>query len=335
MVLLLQCNWYCNYYCHLMVCSLIFGKGASGIVVIWVKICKFAKNKIKKMQKIISMIVLLTVYAVSQAAVPVSQMRFANAGDTTEINRILEDLVGADKNAGKRALQIAERFVGRQYVAHTLEDSVEHLTINVSSFDCITFIETIVSLTLTSQISNPTWRDFTRYLESVRYRKGEMNGYVSRLHYVSEWITDNTYRGNIDEVTDEIGTSATMVKSVNYMSKHVNQYPALKDSATLAGIKNAEMGYRNHQITYLKKEVISKQSSYDNLRDGDIIVVLSKVEGLDASHVGLIKKIEGKPHLLHASLKEGRVVIDSYDLKEYFKRVARNSPGVRVLRISN
>ena len=286
-------------------------------------------------RKLFCAILILLSSTLSYAAVHVSQMKFCSPEDTVQINNILAEFGGNAQTAGKTALQIAERFVGRPYIAHSLEDSTEQLTINVAEFDCVTFVETVVALTLTTQISNPTWRDYTRYLESVRYRKGEMNGYASRLHYMTEWITDNVYRGNIREVTSEIGSVATMVKSLNYMSKNKDKYPALQDSTILAGIKNAEMGYRNHQIIYLKKEVVSKKTSYDNLKDGDIIVILSKVDGLDTSHVGFIKKIDGKPHLLHASSKAGSVIVDEMDLKEYFKRVARNSPGARILRICN
>lgn len=276
-------------------------------------------------------IVSMTVYG----SVQPTNIFIPNASDTTEINRVLAEMVGNRSNIGEIAIQVAKQLEGRAYVAHTLEDSIERLTINMQQFDCTTFVETVVAMSLTTQISNPTWRDYARYLEMIRYRNGEMNGYVSRLHYFSEWITDNAYRGNIKEVTTEIASSSTMVKSINYMSKHASEYPALKDSSTLDRIKQIEMGYRNHQMSYLKKEVVSKKSTWNNLRNGDIIVVLSKTEGLDVSHVGFIIMVEGKPHLLHASKKAGKIIIDEMDLKEYFKREARNSPGVRILRICN
>lgn len=286
------------------------------------------------MVRIIGLLLIIVSMTAYGSAQP-TNIFIPNASDTTEINRVLAKMVGNRSNIGDIAIQLAMQLEGRAYVAHTLEDSIERLTINMQQFDCTTFVETVVAMSLTTQISNPTWRDYARYLEMIRYKNGEMNGYVSRLHYFSEWITDNAYRGNIKEVTTEIATSSTMVKSINYMSKHASEYPALKDSSTLDRIKQIEMGYRNHQMSYLKKEVISKKSTWNNLRNGDIIVVLSKTEGLDVSHVGFIIMVEGKPHLLHASKKVGKIIIDEMDLKEYFKREARNSPGVRILRICN
>ena len=70
-----------------------------------------------------------------------------------------------------------------------------------------------------------------------------------------------------------------------------------------------------------------------HLKDGDIVVILSKTEGLDASHVGFIALIDDVPHLLHASTLNNKIELEQIDLNEYLKRHARNAPGVRILRI--
>lgn len=267
-------------------------------------------------------------------AVPISKMRIHCVTDTTEINTILADLTTDRHSSTSSAIiDVAMRFENVPYVAHTLEDSIESLTINVHQFDCMTFVETVIALVQSTSVSNPTWRDFSRYLESIRYRQGVMDGYVSRLHYVADWIADNTYRGNLREITADIAGSSSMAKSLDYMTKNSKSYPAMADSVVYAGIKKVEMGYRNHRIPYIKKELISKKSVWVQLRDGDIMVILSKTNGLDASHIAFIKMIDGVPYLLHASSSEGKVVLTKESIKENFKHTGRTSPGVRILRL--
>ena len=266
------------------------------------------------------------------ALTPQSMMRFHCADDTTEINTILEE-TNNRTDIESLSINLAKHFIGRKYMPHTLEGDKEYLTINIHEFDCITFVESIIALTQTAQRSHSTWRDYAQHLESIRYRKGSMTGYASRLHYISDWIADNTYRGNIKEITQSIEGATTMIKTLNYMSRNADKYSALEDSSNLAEIKKIEMGYRSLLIPYLKKQFLAKKSVCQQLKDGDIVVILSKTDGLDASHVGFIAFIDDTPHLLHASTLKGEIYFEQIDLNEYLKRHARNAPGIRILRI--
>ena len=284
------------------------------------------------MKSFITLIAFLSIYFSMSAFTPQSMMRFHCAEDTTEINSILAE-TNNRTNIESLTIDLAKHFIGRKYKAHTLEGDKEYLTINIHEFDCVTFVESIIALTQTAQRSHSTWRDYAQNLESIRYRKGSMTGYASRLHYISDWIADNTYRGNIKEITKSIEGATTMIKTLNYMSRNANNYSALEDSSNLAEIKKVEMGYRSHLIPCLKKQFLAKKSVCQQLKDGDIVVILSKAEGLDASHVGFIAFINNVPHLLHASTLNGEIHLEQIDLNEYLKRHARNAPGVRILRI--
>lgn len=284
------------------------------------------------MKPLIAFIAYFSIYFSMSALTPQSMIRFHCAEDTTEINTILAE---TNNRSGIKSLtlDLAKHFIGRKYIPKTLEADKEYLTINIHEFDCVTFVESIIALTQTAQRSHTTWRDYAQHLESIRYRKGSMGGYASRLHYISDWIADNTYRGNIKEITQNFEGVTTMTKTLNYMSRNADKYSALEDSTNLAEIKKVEMGYRSHLIPYLKKQFLAKKSVCQQLKDGDIVVILSKTEGLDASHVGFIALIDDVPHLLHASTLNNKIELEQIDLNEYLKRHARNAPGVRILRI--
>lgn len=285
------------------------------------------------MTRTIFIILCVLAYIETYATQPIEKMRFHCESDTTYINQLLAEINCNNLSPRKALPYVAEKLCGTTYVAGTLEGEEELLTINLHQFDCVTFVETAIALAQTGTNANPSWRDFAENLEYIRYRKGEMKGYSSRLHYISEWIADNIYRGNIREITTDFQGTATMEKSLDFMSRNADKYPALADSTNLAEIKKMEEGYRLHRIPYLKKETVSKRYVTESLMNGDIIVFLTKEDGLDASHIGLLKIIEEKPHLLHASSKAGNVVLEEITLQEYFKRYARKAPGVRILRL--
>src|SRR5690606_29137182 len=56
-------------------------------------------------------------------------------------------------------------FLGKPYVAHTLEGSSEELlTVNLREFDCTTFVETVLALSLTTASEVPSFETFLVHL---------------------------------------------------------------------------------------------------------------------------------------------------------------------------
>lgn len=264
-------------------------------------------------------------------AVNLGEVRFDNEEtDTTTITNILIDMEAAGiETSGQLISYAAKKFIGKPYVAGTLEGPQELLSINTSGLDCTTLVETAVALAMTVESRRTSWRDYVYTLESIRYRGGEMNGYASRLHYISDWIVDNNHRGNMTEVTDRIGRADHQIKTLDYMSQNRNLYPALKDSATFAKLKNAEIGFRSHRFPYIKTMNIKGAE----LREGDIVAITTSTKGLDVTHMGVVTLKNGTPHLIHASSKAGKVVEDELPLHEYVRR-NRNATGIRVVRIN-
>ncbi len=276
---------------------------------------------------------LIYIASVSAQAIP-SKIEFNDEkSDTTRLTKIL---IGADtqsnrtKGAQSYVLQMAEQFIGTPYKEGTLEGDEERLRINLDGMDCTTFVETAMALALSAAEKRSSWRDFAFNLERLRYRGGTMKGYASRLHYISDWALDNSNLGLVTEVTDRIGRSDRMIKSLDWITSHRDDYPALKDSATYAAMKHVESGFHGHRLLYIK----STMTGGAQLADGDIIGFVTKKDGLDVSHMGIIKMMNGKPHLIHASSAAGKVVMEDKPLADYLRR-RRDIAGIRVFRMSN
>ena len=67
------------------------------------------------------------------------------------------------------------------------------------------------------------------------------------------------------------------------------------------------------------------------IQPGDIIAFTTNQEGLDVAHVGLAVRDRGRLRLLHASRREGAVVISAETLSAYLRR-RRNFTGILVAR---
>ncbi len=253
------------------------------------------------------------------------------AQDTTRITRMLAEH-GAIADPNARVEAFGSCFIGTPYAAGTLEsDGAEVLTVNLDELDCTTFVENVIALSITGGERRSSWYDFVYNLRKIRYRDGEVDGYASRLHYVSDWVVDNVHRGNFVEATNRFSDAQYEVKTINFMSSNRELYPALNDSATFAGIKSAEIGYRNHRYPIIKTKSIGKAAK-NFLKPGDIVALTTSKKGLDVSHLGIIVFKGTEPHLLHASSKSGKVVIDPLPLSTYMQK-NRNLTGMRVFRL--
>lgn len=234
---------------------------------------------------------------------------------------------------GDCAAEFGKMLIGTPYVAHTLEAEPEMLTVNLDELDCTTFAETVMAMALTINEGRSSWRDFVYHLERLRYRQGEVDGYPSRLHYICDWAVDNSFRGNFKDVTPQMPHCIYKVKTIDFMSRHADRYPALADSANLARIKAVEDGYRNCRFPYVKTIDLGKKETIAAMRNGDILAFVGKVDGLDVTHMGiLIIDADGQPRVLHASSSEGKVVLTDCSLADFVKR-NRAFEGVRFFRL--
>lgn len=250
--------------------------------------------------------------------------------DTARINEVLKAASGLDRRVVVDS--IARMFLGTPYVASTLEIEPERVTVNTDGMDCTTFVDNVLALARTVMEGRSDWRDFIYNLEWMRYRQGRVNGWSSRLHYISDWIVDNVGRGNVKEITSSLDASEYRVKSLDFMTEHADLYPALADRDNLEKMRDVERGYRNHRYPQLAVVKINK-NNLAQMRPGDVVAITTKTPGLDVVHLGILTMVNGELHLLHASSKEGKVTIDPRPLKDHLRQ-NRSYLGIRVLRLA-
>ena len=236
---------------------------------------------------------------------------------------------------GQIVLFFARHFIGRPYVAHTQEkNSIENIIVNTKELDCTTLVETVAALTK-AYYKKGTFADFVSALESIRYRNGKVNGYASRLHYFSWWISDNEKRHNVIDLGKD-GNYPYIAKQkidVHFMSSNPLLYRQLADSPALVEeIKQYEDQQNGETVNYIPKNLLNLGQQQLGIKDGDIIALVTSKDGLDISHVGFAAWKGDKLHLLNASSLAHNVIEDSNTLFSYEAK-RRSLLGIRVIRL--
>src|SRR5256714_9019976 len=114
---------------------------------------------------------------------------------------------------GERTAAVGRALVGTRYKSFTLEidNRVEAPSANFNGMDCWTFYE--IALGFARMLNEPqenwTAEQLLHYIELDRYRGGHCTGeYLSRLHYLEDWLPDNHRRGLIEDLPRSLrGTS--------------------------------------------------------------------------------------------------------------------------------
>lgn len=202
---------------------------------------------------------------------------------------------------GDMLVTIGRRFVGNPYTPQTLDPpGPERVVINLREFDCVTYVESVLALGRMVRDRRTDFRDFAGEVQRIRYRGGDLDGYVSRLHYFSEWIADNERLGLVRDITGELDGQVDN-EPIDFMSTHAEAYPHLENSPErVEEIREIERRLSQRSRSHIPQRQIG--DVVDGIRNGDIIAATSSVRGLDIAHTGFALWIDGRLHLMHAPL---------------------------------
>jgi hypothetical protein len=197
-----------------------------------------------------------------------------------EAQRILTGL-SSETELTKRLDWISEHFLARPYVAGPLgggPDLPEVLRVSLDAFDCVTYKETVLALSLAR-----TTDEFVDTIRRIRYVDGEID-WFHRNHYMVDWARNNERDGFVTNVTN--GGPPTAQKTCR-----LEMIPGLPGKTV--------------SLRYLPKTDLQL---FDFIETGDLILFISEKETLDVFHTGLLIKHDEQVALRHATRKAGAVI---------------------------
>jgi hypothetical protein len=240
---------------------------------------------------------------------------------------------------GQRTATVGKALVGTPYTSYTLEidDHIEAPSVNFEGLDCWTFFE--VSLAFARMLNDPreqhTASRLLHYIELDRYRDGKCDGsYLSRLHYLEDWLWDNHRRKLVRDMTEELGGIRAPVRA-REMTIGWKGYRYLKHNPSLIPkLAREELRIEKLPSFYIPRNKVRRIES--QLQDGDIVGIWSRAPGnqISTSHVGLVfRDDQGILRFMHATTQKdfGRKVAIDSRLSSYVNRFSHQS-GILVAR---
>ncbi len=210
--------------------------------------------------------------------------------------------IKSDRSAGSRIDVLSRQFLGRPYKTNPLigsADTAEVFTASLDSFDCVTYIETVVALARASNVDG-----FTEWLRKIRYERGRIQ-WERRNHYSTRWIRNNIHEGIVRPV------SMPAVPTLS-MERVLNVVPGLDPQRI--------------RVKCVPKRAVPRLERY--LQTGDLIFFASTRKHLDVFHAGIVVRDGNRVLMRHASRSQGAVV--EQELSEFLK--ANRMAGVIVAR---
>lgn len=240
---------------------------------------------------------------------------------------------------GTAIARLGETFVGTTYTPGTLEaPGPERVVINLREFDCVTFLENMLAMTRFIRHDGPALladrpaaeARYARYLEEIRYRGGHLSGYPSRLHYFSEWLSDNAARGRLRLLARGLD-GVEDLEPLSFMSAHPSAYRQMEDPGVPEAIRTMEYRLNAGPARwYVPEDRIAEVAG--RIQDGDLIAATSTLPGLDVAHTGIALWQGGRLHLLHAPLVGKSVEISVLPLAERIVEL-KTQDGIMVARV--
>ena len=232
---------------------------------------------------------------------------------------------------GDLIVEIGRLLINTLYKTETLEGpGKEKLIVNVSGFDCTTFVETVLALTKCADAGKLSLSEVRKNLKLIRYRQGKINGYYSRLHYFTDWLRDNENKNILTDVSRRLG-GKPQYKIINFMTAHRELYDGITNKTQFAKMLLVEKNLSSKIFYIIGKDKVNAQKI--KIKNGDIIAFATNQEGLDVSHVGFAIWQGKNLYLLHASSKEGCVVISKKTLVAYLNS-NKKFTGIIIARLS-
>jgi hypothetical protein len=217
------------------------------------------------------------------------------------VERLLSRTKSCD-SAGGRIEIFSRHFIGQPYLSNLLIGSAERpevFTVSLDAFDCVTYIETTLALSLARNSD-----EFLQWLRRIRYENGSVD-WERRNHYMTDWIRRNMRSGALRRMS----MAGIPVVEKSRVLDVVPGLPPVR--ARFSCVPRPAMGKLVRRI-----------------KTGDLIFFASTRSHLDVFHCGIVIKDADGVLVRHASRSRGGVVEQSLD--EFLK--ANRMAGVIIAR---
>jgi hypothetical protein len=152
---------------------------------------------------------------------------------------------------------------------------------------------------------------FEQALQQLRYG-GQSTDYCHRQHYFTRWAQTAIDQGAIRDLNPALPGVTSRQRRLNFMSRHPDSYQPMQQRRNRDCIGKLE---RDLLVSQSFVPLKALPAALAKLRNGDIFALVTDIDGLDVTHVGLVERNGNQVNGLHAA--PGHGVIRSPDLVRY------------------
>jgi len=238
--------------------------------------------------------------------------------DEVALQALVEE-ARAEEQLGRRVNVISRRFLHTPYAASPLGEGPgqppdEDPRFSVERFDCTTYVETVVALSLAQDLQQAR-----RLLDAIRYQGGEVS-FATRKHFpMAQWIPQNVAAGFFVDITRKVGGDR-----VRWASKRLDsEVWERRRVKILPELTEAQLPQGTFSIPIIPLADITAVA--DKIPDGTVVTIVRenyKSVPIRVSHQGLLVRRGGRLIMRHALLKGYNRVID-VPLDRYVERLQK------------
>ena len=228
-----------------------------------------------------------------------------------QIEEAMATVARTHRTRAARIAAFSERALGTPYAADSLGEGSGAACdadplIDLSRVDCVTFCEQVLALTISGN-----YDEAFRNLQCIRYRDGIIS-FATRNHFVmADWLPHNQWL--LKDITGDAGGGVCKV-----MTKTIDRrgFAAARGCADGEWPELQRMSIRYIPTPHLPKTV-------QHLKGSELLVLITRREGIFASHLGfIIKAGDGSMLFRHASSIDKKVVDEP--IEHLYRRIAQD-----------
>ncbi len=255
----------------------------------------------------------------------------------------------------KRCIYVNDAYLHTPYgskleqvqTALTLEAAINNLAtqnefkFDDDVFDCVTYVETILGILLSSQLAKND-AEFLTCVQSLRYEHG-LPFFLRRNHFFgADWIVNNSWCVEFSTIMyryfNDTRVASAIINRHNWLFKHrvlqsvINDKVQPQDLSLLLKRINYDFSPKVHEIRYLPLEfMLNNWNEVESCLPILFLAVMIRPNWnlidkigtcLNVSHVGVGLRVDNELIFYHASSVEKMVVkVNLRDYLEYCKEI--------------
>ncbi len=242
---------------------------------------------------------------------PLPQTQLYRLTTPQQIDDVMAAVTRTNHTRAARIAAFSERGLGTPYAADSLGEGSGAACdadplFDLSRVDCVTFCEQVLALAI-----SPAYDEAFRNLHRIRYRDGIIS-FATRNHFVmADWLPRNQWL--LRDITADAGGELCRV-----MTKTIDRrgFAAARGCVDGDGPAPQRMSIRYIPTPHLLQTV-------RNLKGSELLVLITRREGIFASHLGfIIKAADGSMRFRHASSIHKKVVDEP--IEQLSRRLAQD-----------